>query len=77
MQDRKILLNKDYLIVPKNAIVLYVSTENTFSFTVTYTPKPRIKKVKELFKAEHYPEKGLKAQGIRLAEREALAIEIT
>ena len=69
------ILQRDYLIVPENAIVLFVSTEQEFSFTLTYEPKPRTKKVKELFKAAQYPEKGLKAQGIRLADRVVLTAE--
>ena len=67
------ILNRDYLFVPDTATVLYASTVENFEFTVQYTPKPRTKKTEARFKTADYPEKGLKAQGVRLAEREAEA----
>ena len=65
------ILNRDYLFVPDTATVLYAGTAENFEFTVQYAPKPRTKKTEERFKTADYPEKGLKAQGVRLAEREA------
>ena len=65
------ILNRDYLFVPDTAAVLYASTVENFEFTVQYAPKPRTKKNEARFKTADYPEKGLKAQGVRLAEREA------
>jgi len=67
------ILNRDYLFVPDTATVLYASTAENFEFTVQYVPKPRTKKNEARFKTADYPEKGLKAQGVRLAEREAEA----
>lgn len=67
------ILNRDYLFVPDTATVLYAGTAENFEFTVQYAPKPRTKKTEERFKTADYPEKGLKAQGVRLAEREAEA----
>ena len=67
------ILNRDYLFVPDTATVLYASTAENFEFTVQYAPKPRTKKTEARFKTADYPEKGLKAQGVRLAEREAEA----
>ena len=67
------ILNRDYLFVPDTATVLYASTVENFEFTVQYAPKPRTKKTEARFKTADYPEKGLKAQGVRLAEREAEA----
>ena len=67
------ILNRDYLFAPDTATVLYASTAENFEFTVQYAPKPRTKKTEERFKTADYPEKGLKAQGVRLAEREATA----
>ena len=68
------ILNRDYLFVPDTASVLYADTAEQFEFTVQYAPKPRTKKNEERFKADAYPEKGLKAQGVRLAEREAQGV---
>ena len=67
------ILNRDYLFVPDTATVLYAGTAENFEFMVQYMPKPRTKKTEERFKTADYPEKGLKAQGVRLAEREAEA----
>ena len=67
------ILNRDYLFVPDTATVLYASTAENFEFTVQYAPKPRTKKDEARFTTADYPEKGLKAQGVRLAEREAEA----
>lgn len=69
------ILNRDYLIAPADAEVLYISNKQKFSFTVTYAVKPRVKKTMQTFKAQNYPEKGLKAMGIRLSNREALQVE--
>ena len=72
------ILNRDYLFAPDDAEVIFVSTKNKFSFKVEYTPKPRIKKFEDEFKAEDFMEKGLKAQGVKLASREAVsAKEVT
>ncbi|MEL3905772.1 MAG: DNA topoisomerase IV subunit A [Treponema sp.] len=70
------ILNRDYLLVPDAASVLYISTEEQFAFTIHYIPKPRIKKHEEHFKAEDFPEKGLKTLGIRLAAREAESVSL-
>jgi topoisomerase-4 subunit A len=69
-------MNKDYSLVPDGATVLLVKTEEKFSFTVHYKPKPRLKVLKENFKAHDYNIRGLKAGGIRLAAKEVEKIEI-
>jgi topoisomerase-4 subunit A len=56
--------------------VLLVETKEKFSFTVHYKPKPRLKVLKENFKAQDYNIRGLKAGGIRLASKEVEKIEI-
>ena len=68
------ILNRDYLIVPDSAEILCVSTKPKFSFTVLYEPKPRVKKCSEIFRAQDYPEKGLKTLGIKLSSRKAVAV---
>jgi topoisomerase-4 subunit A len=70
------IMNKEYSLVPEGAEVLWVDTKEKFIFTVHYKPKPRLKILKETFKAQDYNVRGLKAGGIRLASKEALAVEI-
>jgi topoisomerase IV subunit A len=70
------IMNKDYSLVPEGATVLLVKTEEKFSFTVHYKPKPRLKVLKENFKAHDYNIRGFKAGGIRLAAKEVEKIEI-
>jgi topoisomerase-4 subunit A len=65
------IMNKEYSLVPEGARVLHIDTRPQFTFTLYYTPKPRLKIAKEVFKAQDYPVRGLKAGGIRLAAREA------
>lgn len=69
------ILNRDYMIVPDGALVLYVGTKEKFAFTVKYKPKARLKTLEQTFKAQDYSEKGLKALGVRLAPREAVSAE--
>ncbi|MBN2810702.1 MAG: DNA topoisomerase IV subunit A [Spirochaetales bacterium] len=70
------ILNRDYFIAPEGAEVLFVSTKDKCSFTVNYVPKPRLKTLSSNFKAQEYPEKGLKAQGVRLANREVESVTV-
>ncbi|MDR1176548.1 MAG: DNA topoisomerase IV subunit A [Treponema sp.] len=66
------IMNKEYSLVPEGAAVLYADTRQKFSFTVHYKPRPRLKKLDETFKAQDYSVRGLKANGIRLASKEAV-----
>lgn len=68
--------NKDYFLVPDGAQILLFSTEADFDFSVVYEPKPRMKVKEEAFSAGSYEEKGLKAQGVRLASKPALTAQI-
>ncbi|HEY9055440.1 MAG TPA: DNA topoisomerase IV subunit A [Rectinemataceae bacterium] len=67
------ILEKDYSLIPEGAQLLLFSTEREFEFTLHYAPKPRTKKTEEVFKTKPYGEKGLKASGVRLANREVLS----
>ena len=68
--------NKDYLLVPDGAQILLFSTDEDFEFTVAYAPKPRMKVKEEAFRAADFEEKGLKAQGVRLAAKESLSARL-
>jgi topoisomerase-4 subunit A len=70
------IMNRDYSLVPEGAVVLHVDTRQKFSFTMIYKPKPRLKVTTEVFKAQDYLVKGLKAGGVRLAAKEAEKIKI-
>jgi topoisomerase-4 subunit A len=70
------IMNKDYSLVPEDAVVLHVDTRPKFSFTVNYAPKPRLKVLKETFKAQDYNVRGLKAGGVRLASKEVKSVEV-
>jgi topoisomerase IV subunit A len=67
------IMNKDYQLAPEGAGVLYFTAEPKKAFLVTCAPKSRFKIDVERFKAEAYPVKGLKAQGVRLSTRKALS----
>jgi topoisomerase-4 subunit A len=70
------IMNKEYSLVPEGALVLHVDTRRKFAFTAHYTPKPRLKITRESFKAQDYLVKGLKAGGVRLANKEIERIEL-
>ena len=70
------IMNRDYIIVPDGMEILHVDTRARFSFTLHYVKKPRIKIDREDFTSADYEEKGVKAQGVRLASKETAKIEI-
>jgi topoisomerase-4 subunit A len=70
------IMNRDYSLVPEGAEVLHVDTRPRFSFTLYYAPKPRLKITREVFKAQDYLVKGLKAGGVRLAAKVVEKIEL-
>ena len=70
------IMNKEYSLIPDGAQPLLVSAAPDVTFTVHYTPKPRLKVTKETFKARDFNVRGLKAGGIRLASKEVDSLEI-
>ena len=60
------IMNRDYFFAPDGMEVLHIDTRKNFSFALNYVPKPRVKILKESFKAQDYMEKGLKALGTRI-----------
>jgi len=71
------IMNKDYALIPDGGLILHGDTRTKFTFTVKYKPKPRLKVFAETFKVQNYSVKGIKAGGVRLAAKEALAVEVT
>jgi len=69
------IMNKDYALLPDGCTVLHGDIRAKFTFAVKYKPKPRLKVLSETFKAQDYTVKGIKAGGVRLAAKEAIAVE--
>ncbi len=67
--------NRDYQLIPDGAQILFFTTQAEAEFTLKYAPKPRMKIKEESFKAGDFEEKGLKAQGVRLAAKELLSVQ--
>jgi topoisomerase-4 subunit A len=70
------IMNKDYSLVPEGATVLHIDTREKVTITVKYVPKPRLKVLAETFKANDYIIRGLKANGVRLSNKEAAKVEV-
>jgi topoisomerase-4 subunit A len=70
------IMNKDYSLLPEGAEALHVDTRPKFVFTAVYKPKPRIKVLREDFKAQNFAVKGLKANGVRLSNKEIQKVEV-
>jgi topoisomerase-4 subunit A len=70
------IMNKDYFLVPDGAVILHSDTRPKFTFTLKYTPKPRLKVLSEEFKTQNYSVRGLKAGGLRLANKEVSKIDV-
>jgi topoisomerase-4 subunit A len=70
------IMNKEYSLVPEGAVVLHIDTRPKFVFTAVYKPKPRLKVLREDFKAQNFAVKGLKANGVRLSNKEILKVDL-
>jgi len=71
------ILNKGYSIVPENCTVLKLFTEATAIISVEYKPKPRLKVLEETFSTKDFLVKGVKASGVRLANKEVKSVKIS
>lgn len=70
------IMNRDYMMAPDGMEILHVDTRASFSFTLSYEKKARVRIVKEDFNAKDFEEKGLKANGIKLSSREVISIKV-
>ncbi len=70
------IMNRDYFFAPDGMEVLHIDTRKNFSFALNYVPKPRVKILKESFKAQNYMEKGLKALGTRIVSKEVQSVTV-
>ncbi len=56
--------------------ILFVEKKESFSFTLKYVEKPRVRILEETFFTDDYDEKGIRAQGVRLSIREVKSLAI-
>ena len=70
------IMNRDYFFAPDGMEVLHIDTRKTFSFTLNYVKKPRVKVLSEKFKAGDYEEKSLKAKGVRVVAKEVQTVTV-
>lgn len=71
------ILNKGYSIVPEGCTVLKLTTDSDSIITVEYKPKPRLKVLEETFITKEFLVKGVKAGGVRLANKEIKSVKFS
>jgi topoisomerase-4 subunit A len=71
------ILNKGYTLVPDNCTLLRLTTDPDAVVTVEYKPKPRLKVLEESFSVKDYLVKGIKAGGVRLANKEMKSLRMS
>jgi len=69
------IMNKDYQILPEGATVLWFTFAPKANFVLRYVKKPKLKIHEEKFRVERFECKGIKAGGVRLAQREVAEAE--
>lgn len=71
------ILNKSYSIVPGNCTVLKLTTDSDSIVNIEYKPKPRLKVLEETFIIKEFLVKGIKAGGVRLANKEVKSVKLS
>jgi topoisomerase-4 subunit A len=71
------ILNKGYSIVPEECTVMKLYTEPNAVIAVEYKPKPRLKVLEETFNTSDFLVKGVKAAGVRLANKEVKSVKVS
>jgi topoisomerase-4 subunit A len=71
------ILNKGYSIVPENCTVMKLSTDSDSIISLEYKPKPRLKVLEETFITKDFLVKGVKASGVRLANKEVKSVKMS
>ena len=66
----KFILGRSYDLVPADCKVLKLTTDSDKQIALDYKPKPRLRKLNEVFPISEYPVRGLRAGGIRLSTKE-------
>ena len=73
----KFILNREYQLVPDDATLLKLSIEPDQAIVTNYKPKPRVRKLQEVFMVNDYPVRGNRAKGIRLSTKELSSAKFT
>ena len=71
------ILNKGYSIVPDKCTVLKLTIDSDAIITAEYKPKPRLKVLEETFMIKDFLVKGVKAGGVRLANKELKSVKLS
>ena len=66
------ILDRSYEIVPDGCAVLSLTTREDVTAVVKYKQKPKVRVLEEEFNVNDYLIKGVRASGVRLANREAI-----
>ncbi len=69
------IMQKAYLLAPEGATVQMFTTETDGTIEVEYKPKPYLRVLEEKFNLGDYLIKGVKAQGVRLSNKEARTVK--
>ena len=69
------ILQKAYSLVPEGGVVQLFTTEQDGAILAEYKPKPRLRVLEESFPLGNFLIKGVKAQGVRLANKEAKSVK--
>ena len=66
----KYILDRSYEVVPDGSAVIALTTREDVTAVVKYKKKPKVRVLEEEFDVNAYLIKGVKAGGVRLANRE-------
>jgi topoisomerase-4 subunit A len=69
------IMQKAYQLVPEGSTVQMFTTETDGTIEVEYKPRPYLRVLEEKFNLADYLVKGVKAQGVRLSNKEAKAVK--
>jgi topoisomerase-4 subunit A len=69
------IMQKAYLLAPEGATVQMFTTETDGALEVEYKPRPYLRVLEEKFNLADYLVKGVKAQGVRLSNKEARTVK--
>ena len=69
------IMQKAYLLVPEGATVQMFTTETDGTIDAEYKPRAYLRVLEEKFNLKDYLVKGVKAQGVRLSNKEAKTVK--
>jgi topoisomerase IV subunit A len=69
------IMQKAYMLVPEGSTVQLFTTEKEGTIEVEYKPRAYLRVLEESFNLADYLVKGVKAQGVRLSNKEAKAVK--